>query len=52
MSQITEQIEKLKLEIKAMQDNPSLRDGTYGKKIKELMKLRRQQTRKGRKTDG
>jgi len=51
MNQINDRIEELKLEIKAMQDNPALRDESYGTKIKELMKLRRQQICKGRKSD-
>ena len=52
MSDLTDRVEQLKLEIKAMQDDPLLNDGTYGEKVKELMRLRRQQNRKGRKTNG
>jgi hypothetical protein len=43
-------IEQLRSEIKAMKENPSLKDETYGKKVKELMKLRLIQTRQGRKS--
>ncbi len=50
MSELTDRIEELRVQIKAMQDNPELKDDSYGEKVKELMKLRRQQTCKGRKS--
>jgi hypothetical protein len=49
MKNINERIEELKQEIKAEQANPQLGSTTYRDKLKELMKLRRQQTRKGSK---
>ena len=49
MTDLENRIEQLRMEIKAMQDNRALMDGTYGEKIKELISLRRQQVRKGRK---
>jgi len=52
MSDLTDRIEQLKMEIQAMQNNPALKDKTYGKKVQELMRLRRQQTSKGNKSDG
>jgi hypothetical protein len=46
--EISEKIKVLQEEIKAMQSDPLLKSG-YGDKVRELMKLRRQQTRKGKK---
>jgi len=48
MSNLIEQIEKLQLEIKAMQADPLLKD-QYGKKVRELIRLRRSQIRLGKK---
>jgi hypothetical protein len=44
---ITNEIKKLKEEIKAMQADPLLKD-KYGEKIRELMKLRRKRNREGK----
>ena len=49
MDELIARVEQLKSEIQAMKDNPALKDETYGKKIKELMTLRRHQTRMGKK---
>ena len=56
MTDLEDRIEQLKMEIKAMQEwsrttglTRALVDGTYGDKVRELMRLRRQQVRKGRK---
>ena len=50
MSKISEEIKKLQEEIKALQTNPMLAaQGEYKKKILQLIKLRRQQIREGKK---
>jgi cell fate (sporulation/competence/biofilm development) regulator YmcA (YheA/YmcA/DUF963 family) len=46
-----EKIKKLQEEIKAMQTDPLLKNH-YGEKVRELMKLRRQQIREGKKSNG
>jgi hypothetical protein len=48
MKTTSEKIKIIKEEIKAMQANPLLKS-KYGEKVRELMKLRRQQIREGRK---
>ena len=52
MTELNDRIDQLKMEIKAMQTDSLLRDETYGEKVKELMKLRRQQVQKGKKPRG
>jgi hypothetical protein len=49
MATLSKKIKTLQEEIKAMQSNPLLKD-RYGDKVRELMKLRRQQIRKGKKS--